>query len=84
MGHETAGRNGDLAHVGGFTLGHAKTAGLFSRGGKLRWHLAAGVLQWPPNKGEGECSTGDEQDSRRTHVPDAITVSWLAATDTTA
>jgi hypothetical protein len=84
IGNKTAGWNGDLAHVRRFPFGHAETADLFSRGGKLRGHLGTGIGQRQPDKVEEEHSADLKKNTCSAHVADGITVASLAATDTTA
>lgn len=64
MGDKAAGRNGDLTVVRGLSLGHAKAAGLFCRGGKLRWYLGVSVSQWPAQ----EAQTEDKKSTPRQHA----------------
>ncbi len=80
IGDKATGRNGNLTRVRGFALGHAETAGLFGRGGKLRGHLGVSIHEWPPQ----ETHTEDKKNTFRPHGLDRSTVSSLAATDTTA
>ena len=81
---KTAGRDRYLARMRGFALRHAETAGLFGRGGKFRWHLGIGVRQKQAKETEDEHYTEDENDLCTLHGLDGSTVSWLAATGTTA
>ena len=61
MSHKAAGRDGNLARMGGIALGHAETAGLFGGGRKLRRHLCVSIRQRRPEKAKGERSTENEQ-----------------------
>lgn len=55
VSNKAAGGNGNLAHMRGFTLGHAEAAGLFGGGGKFRRDLGAGI-QGKPKEAEEEHS----------------------------
>ena len=54
VSNQAPGGNGNLTHMGGFPLGHAKAAGLFGGGGKLRRDLGVGIRQGNPDKAEEE------------------------------
>ena len=60
VSNKAAGGNGNLAHMRGFTLGHAEAAGLFGGGGKLRRDLGAGIRQGNPKEAEERHSAKEE------------------------
>jgi len=61
MSHKAAGRDGNLAHMREFALGHAEAAGLFGGGRKLGGHLGSNVRQRKAEKTKGERSRENDR-----------------------